>query len=174
MSSDVYSKRMKELDAVKADDVQRKFPNLSRPTPIRSGNVEDLAGNLAPAKEEPIEADMDSAFGRSFGEYSGKDVRFDQMMKDYKDLTGVLRQKVERGFMPQVIAERQLKQFLQDGRGYFANNKAKPMDNPQLRNAIEGALSGAMGGGQPQEGQMPQQGGQPMPQGQPMPPQGGM
>lgn len=177
MSDSVYAQRMESLDTRKAEKVQQMFPNLSRPSPIRRGNINDLNGNLAPETPEEEQADMDSAFGTSFNKYVGEDSRFQQMMEDYKQLAGVLRQKVQKGFMPEVIAQDQLKRFLTDGRGHFSQNKAQPQDNPQLMGALQGAMGELAAENQPQpiqeEGQAPQ--GQPMPpQGQPNMMQGGM
>ncbi|MGL5566481.1 MAG: hypothetical protein ACRDC4_12235 [Plesiomonas sp.] len=185
MPADVYLSRMGELDSKNEQKVIQMFPDLSKPSPLKPGEIKDLNANLAPPKPEDVQAEMDSGFGISFNEYSNRDVRFGQMMEDYKQLAGVLKQKVDRGFMPPQIAEMQLKRFLNDGRGYFAKNKAGPMDNPELRGALEGALAQAYEGGQqgpqgaPQQAPMPGQV-QPMPapqqapEGAPMPPQGGM
>lgn len=187
MSSDVYLNRMKELDKNQEVKVMRQYPDLYRPSPLKKGDIIDINGNIAPEKPEQIEADMSSGFGTSFDVYSQKDNRFGQMMDDYKNLVGVLRQKVERGFMPPQIAEMQMKRFLQDGRKYFSQNQPGPLNNPELRGALEGMLSGAMAGDQAAQSvapgptgetaPMPPQGQPPMPnqapQGAPMP-QGGM
>ena len=181
MPADIYMQRMSELDNRQAEKVKQQFPDLSRPAPIKMGQP-DLNGNIAPEKPEQVEAEMDSGFGISMDAYSKKDSRFGQMMEDYKQLASVLKQKVDRGFMPPQIAEAQMKRFLTDGRGYFAKNQAKPLDNPELRGTLEGIMEQAYNqqGGQgmaPQEGApMPPQGQPPMPapEGAQMPQQGGM
>lgn len=170
MPADVYTQRMQELDGAKAEKVQQMFPDLSRPSPLKTGRVEDLQGNLQPPKEQAPEMDMQSMFGRSFEQYKSQDSRFDQMSNDFTSLVAGLKQQVDAGMMPEIIAKQKMEQFVNESRGYFAKHKAKPMDNPENRAMVEGMLEGAMemqqGGAQmPPQGAPAQQGGVLMPQG---------
>lgn len=183
MADNIYSQHMEKLDAKKAEKVQKMFPDLSKPTPLNKGAI---GGNLAPeAPPAEAEPDMESAFGSVFQHYTGQDSRFGQMMDDYQGLIAGLREQVQMGFMPEVMAKKQIERFLEDGGNYFAKNKATPLDNPQIQQMMEGALTqgaaaeqAAMQGGEPQgqPQQMPPQGGQPMPPQGGVPPQmqGGM
>ncbi|MGL5013547.1 MAG: hypothetical protein ACRC6V_04545 [Bacteroidales bacterium] len=170
MNTSAYDKRMSQLDARKMESARQQFPDLNKPSPYRKGGMEGLNANLAPKQETPAEADMESPFGMAFNHYSGQDSRFSQMMTDFGGLVSNLREQVKNGYMPEALAKDRITQFVQDGNQYFMNNKASPMDNPQVAGAIEGMLAQKMQGQQPQmePSGLPNQ---EAPQGAPVPPQ---
>lgn len=165
-----YLERLEQLRETK---MQSQAEGLGLPlNKPMNGTPGGLAGNPMPDKPEEPGPDMGTMFGRTFQQMEGEDRRFGKMFKDLQNLSSGLREEVKQGFMPEVIAQQKIQQYIKDSQNWFSKNDPTMMDNPQMYNAIEGILSQKMGGGQPpQEGQPPQ-GGQPAAHGQA--PTGGM
>ena len=181
MSSNAYLTRLEQLKAEKAQKVANVAASVGLPR--HAPNQQPVQDNRmlgVPPKQEEDEAAPLTMFERNLENFKGQDVRFGEMMDEYTKLAMGLKEQVDSGYMPRVIAERKLQEYLSDSSNYFSKHAAKATDNPQVRGMLEGVLQGAMqGGGQqpPQapQGEMPPQGGAPMPpQGQPAPQMGGM
>lgn len=159
--SNAYLARLTDLGHKKEETLAKQIGlPLKRPGFTSTNNMA-----IEPPKEDnpqEQELDMTSQFGMNFENFKNQDKRFDSMMQDYTKLATGLRQAVDQGFMPRVIAEQKLKQYIGDSANYFNTHKATPMDNPQVANLIEGVLKKASGvseEGQPMpEQQMPQGG----------------
>lgn len=169
MAVSAYLERLTQLRENKMQD-QAKNLGLPLDKPL-SQNAGGMAGSPMPNEPQQPGADMSSMFGRTIQDLQGSDRRFDKMFKDLNQLASGLREEVKAGFMPEVIAQQKVQQYVQDSQKWFSQNEPGMMDNPQMYNAIEGVLAQKMGG-QPQ-GAAPQQGA-PAPQAPQGAPQGGM
>ncbi|MGL5582272.1 MAG: hypothetical protein ACRDCE_15110 [Cetobacterium sp.] len=167
-----YLERLEQLRENKIQEQAESFGlPLNKPLSQVPGG---MAGNPMPQRPEEPAPDMSSMFGRTVQSLQETDRRSTKMFEDLQKLATGLRQEVEAGFMPEVIAKQKIEQYVKDSQQWFSKNEPGLMDNPQMYNAIEGILAQKMGGGQgaPQGGQapMPPQGGEQAP----MPQQGGM
>lgn len=150
MAANAYLDRLSQLEGQKAEKLSRGLP-LNRPMTEQPMNAQPagMAGNPKPKQhDETAGFDMDSMFGRSLESYKGQDKRFGQMTEDYTQLVSGLKQQVDAGMMPEVIAKQKMQQFLSDGRKHFSTNKASPMDNPQVEAALDAMFGGAQAGEQ--------------------------
>lgn len=170
MSSNAYLTRLEQLKADKAQTVAQQAASIGLPrqsprNPAEQGNK--MLG-VPPKQEEPQPANM---FERNIENFRGQDVRFGEMMDEYTNLALGLREQVNSGYMPEIIAKKKLESYLEDSSQYFKTHAMKPTDNPEVRGMLEGIM--AQSGGQAPQGGPAQQGGAPMPpQGAPQP--GGM
>ncbi|MGL5583812.1 MAG: hypothetical protein ACRDCE_23095 [Cetobacterium sp.] len=169
MSSNAYLTRLEQLKSEKAQTVARTAV-LPLQAPGQEPPQDKKMLGVPPKEEEQAPATM---FERNLENFRGQDTRFGQMMDEYTKLALGLKEQVQSGYMPKVIAEKKLQEYLSDSGKYFDTNAMKPTDNPEVRGMLEGLMQQTMGGGQPQEG-MPPQGAQMPPQGQPAPQMGGM
>ena len=162
MSTMPYLQRLEQLKSEEAA-AQSAASGLPLQRPQAPVQEKEMLGIPQEPEADPMEQAMSSQFGKNLEGFSSQDSRFQEMMQEYIKLANGLREQVSSGYMPQPVAEQKLKDFIADSGKHFKANAAGPMDNPQIKGAIEGIMSQAMqGGGQPQE-QMPQ--GQPMPEG---------
>ncbi|MGL5015524.1 MAG: hypothetical protein ACRC6V_14750, partial [Bacteroidales bacterium] len=153
-----YLERLEQLRETK---MQTQSDALGLPLNKPGAPVEGngLAGNPMPEKPEQPGPDMTTMFGKTIQDLEGTDRRFGKMFQDLNKLASGLRQEVEAGFMPEVLAKQKIEQYVKDSQQWFSKNDPKMMDNPQMYGAIEGILANKMGGGQqpaPDQGQAPQ------------------
>lgn len=156
MATNAYLDRLNQLEGQKAQKLTAQGLPLNRPTKEQPMTVQPagMAGNPKPRKEDPNAGfDMDSMFGRSLENYKSQDKRFSQMTDDYTALVSGLKQQVDAGMMPEVIAKQKMQQYLSDGRKYFSSNKASPLDNPQVEAALDAMFGGAAAGQEAAQGQ---------------------
>ena len=156
MATNAYLDRLNQLEGQKAKQLAAKGLPLNRPQQEQpmSSQPAGMAGNPKPRKEDPNAGfDMDSMFGRSLENYKSQDKRFSQMTDDYTALVSGLKQQVDAGMMPEVIAKQKMQQYLSDGRKYFSSNKASPLDNPQVEAALDAMFGGAEAGKEAAQGQ---------------------
>ena len=148
-----YVRRLEQLRNQKVEDNKRRvLPRaVQRDVPEQQGGPAMGPGNPGAAEEEEVMANMDNMFGMSVQKFEGEDSRFQEFMKQYTQMANGLRQQVDQGYMPMPIAQQRLEQYLNDSRGYFSQNAASPMDNPQVAQAIDGLMGQAMQGGLPEQ-----------------------
>lgn len=168
MSENAYLSRLKQLSDKKVEDNTRRVqPMISRPLSRQAPGPAMGPGPAQPQEQQEQGPDMESMFGKNLQSFQGEDARFGEFMQEYSNLAEGLRQEVEQGWMPRPIAEQRLKSYLQDSAGFFQRNAPGPMDNPQVKEKVEGLLSQAMQGqlpeqqarqGQPAQATMPQEG----------------
>jgi hypothetical protein len=114
---------MQELTSKKESNEIAAFSTLPSSAPLNK-QAPGMAGNPAPAA--PNVPDMTSAFGRKFEEYSNRDPNFTPMMQEFTALSSALKDQVDKGYMPKVMADRNLSQYIEDMRGMRTEEANKP------------------------------------------------
>lgn len=140
MATNAYLERLSELKQKKAESNSARLGiPIQRPL---NKQQPGMAGNPLPeSSEETVQPE--SFFTKGFNKEMETDTRFQGFMQEYTDMALGLRDQVQQGFMPEVIAKQRLQQYVQDSASWFSKNKAGAMDHPEMQNLVNGMLEKA-------------------------------
>lgn len=183
MASNAYLDRLQENEQSRTQQNQQTLATATG-LPISRPSTGDTSPSGVPTGKPPIPQDDESykntTFYQNFAHHQGQDPHFDGMVGELTKLATGLRQQVNNGYMPPIIAEKRIHQFVNDSvahferkAGQFAKENAEA-DKQQRMQAIMGALSQASQQQAPQQ-DMPAEGVSPeeAQSGNYAPPQGG-
>lgn len=124
MATNAYLGRMEELTNKKEANTSKIF-SLPSIAPLNK-RAPGMAGNPAPQPEVSPVPDMTTPFGRKFTAYSERDPSFTPMMQEFTALTSGLKEQVSNGYMPEVMAKKNLERYIMDMSGQRKSEAEKP------------------------------------------------